>query len=56
MKPAASMPRFQAVTVTNFHWGFHGWGLYVLVGLCLAYFSYRRDLAADLSARRSTRC
>ncbi|WP_299957691.1 BCCT family transporter [uncultured Roseobacter sp.] len=38
----------KAVTVTNFHWGFHGWGLYVLVGLCLAYFSYRRDLPLTL--------
>ncbi|WP_306115626.1 MULTISPECIES: BCCT family transporter [unclassified Roseovarius] len=37
-----------AVTVTNFHWGFHGWGLYVLVGLSLAYFSYRRDLPLTL--------
>lgn len=37
-----------AVAVTNFHWGFHGWGLYVLVGLSLAYFSYRRDLPLTL--------
>ncbi len=37
-----------AVTVTNFHWGFHGWGLYVLVGLSLAYFSYRYDLPLTL--------
>lgn len=37
-----------AVRVTIFHWGFHGWGLYVLVGLCLAYFSYRRDLPLTL--------
>ncbi|WP_337660195.1 BCCT family transporter [Anderseniella sp. Alg231-50] len=34
----------KAVTVTIFHWGFHGWGLYVLAGLCLAYFAYRNDL------------
>ncbi len=38
----------KSVTVTNFHWGFHGWGLYVLVGLSLAYFSYRRDLPLTL--------
>ncbi len=37
-----------AVRVTDFHWGFHGWGLYVLVGLSLAYFSYRRDLPLTL--------
>ena len=38
----------KAVTVTNFHWGFHGWGLYVLVGLSLAYFAYRKDLPLTL--------
>lgn len=37
-----------AVTITNFHWGFHGWALYVLVGLSLAYFSYRHDLPLTL--------
>ena len=34
--------------VTVFHWGFHGWCLYVLVGLSLAYFSYRYDLPLTL--------
>jgi len=34
----------KSVTVTSFHWGFHGWGLYVLTGMCLAYFAYRNDL------------
>ena len=34
----------KAVTVTTFHWGFHGWGLYVLAGMSLAYFAYRHDL------------
>ncbi|MDE0310076.1 MAG: BCCT family transporter [Acidiferrobacterales bacterium] len=37
-----------AVRITLFHWGFHGWGLYVLVGLCLAYFAYRNDLPLTL--------
>ena len=36
------------ILVTNFHWGFHGWALYVLVGLSLAYFAYRRDLPLTL--------
>lgn len=26
------------------HWGFSAWACYALVGLCLAYFSYRRNL------------
>jgi choline/glycine/proline betaine transport protein len=37
-----------AIRTTSFHWGLHGWALYVLVGLSLAYFSYRRDLPLTL--------
>lgn len=37
-----------ALRVTVFHWGLHGWALYVLVGLCLAYFAYRNDLPLTL--------
>lgn len=39
-----------AVLITNMHWGLHGWGLYVLVGLSLAYFSYRKDIPLSLRA------
>ncbi len=37
-----------AIRITNFHWGLHGWALYVLVGLSLAYFSYRKGLPLSL--------
>ncbi|MCP4316502.1 MAG: BCCT family transporter [Hyphomicrobiales bacterium] len=37
-----------ALRITNFHWGLHGWALYVLVGLSLAYFSYRKGLPLSL--------
>lgn len=33
-----------ALTITYFHWGLHAWAIYIIVGLCLAYFSYRHDL------------
>ncbi len=33
-----------AMRVTYFHWGFHGWAIYVVVGLSLAYFGFRRKL------------
>ncbi|WP_150523005.1 BCCT family transporter [Roseibium sediminis] len=33
-----------AMRVTYFHWGFHGWSVYVMVGLCLAYFGFRKKL------------
>ncbi len=34
----------QAMNITYFHWGLHAWAIYTLVGLCLAYFGYRRGL------------
>ena len=37
-----------AIRVTSFHWGLHGWALYVLVGLSLAYFAYRKDCPLTL--------
>jgi choline/glycine/proline betaine transport protein len=37
-----------AVTLTIFHWGLHGWGFYVLTGLAIAYFSFRRGLPLAL--------
>ncbi|GKW48934.1 choline BCCT transporter BetT [Halomonas sp. NCCP-2165] len=33
-----------AVVQTFMHWGLSGWGLYVLMGMALAYFSYRHRL------------
>ena len=38
----------KAMTVTYFHWGFHGWAVYVLIGLCLAYFGFRKKLPLTL--------
>ena len=37
-----------ALRVTFFHWGFHGWAIYVIVGLALAYFGYRKKLPLAL--------
>ncbi|MGK7890211.1 MAG: BCCT family transporter [Leptolyngbyaceae cyanobacterium] len=34
----------QALNVTFFHWGLHAWGIYALVGLALAFFTYNRGL------------
>ena len=34
----------EAMNATFFHWGFHAWGIYAVVGLSLAYFSYRYNL------------
>ena len=34
----------EAMSFTFLHWGFHAWGIYALVGLSLAYFTYTRGL------------
>jgi len=39
--PAAAS---EAMRMTYYHWGFHAWGIYALVGLSLAYFSFNRGL------------
>jgi len=33
-----------SMVLTFFHWGIHAWGIYVVVGLSLAYFTYRHGL------------
>ena len=37
-----------AMRVTYYHWGFHAWSVYVIVGLCLAYFGFRKGLPLTL--------
>ena len=37
-----------ALRVTYFHWGLHAWSLYVVTGLCLAYFGFRKNLPLTL--------
>ncbi|MDY6999964.1 MAG: BCCT family transporter [Actinomycetota bacterium] len=32
----------QALSLTMFHWGLHAWAIYVVVGLGMAYMTYRR--------------
>jgi choline/glycine/proline betaine transport protein len=33
-----------ALPLTFFHWGLHAWAVYIVVGLSLAYFAFRRGL------------
>lgn len=37
-----------AMLITFFHWGFHAWGIYAVVGAALAYFCFRHDLPLSL--------
>ena len=38
----------EAMLSTFFHWGFHAWAIYALVGLVLAYFGFRYKLPLSL--------
>ncbi|ROO26662.1 choline transporter [Salinisphaera orenii MK-B5] len=40
----------ESMRLTFFHWGLHAWSVYAVVGLCLAYFSFRRNLPLRLSS------
>ncbi|GAB0150200.1 MULTISPECIES: choline BCCT transporter BetT [Marichromatium] len=37
-----------AIAQTFLHWGVHGWGLYALMGMALAYFAYRHKMPLAL--------
>ena len=37
-----------AIAQAFLHWGLHGWGIYALIGMALAYFAYRQNLPLAL--------
>ncbi|MDF2153609.1 BCCT family transporter [Vibrio sp. CAU 1672] len=37
-----------AMGATLFHWGIHGWGIYAIVALALAFFTYNKGLPLSL--------
>lgn len=34
----------EAMSTTFFHWGIHAWAIYAVIGMSLAYFSFRHNL------------
>lgn len=40
----------QAMLFTYLHYGLHGWGPYVIIGLALAFFTYNRGLPLTISS------
>ena len=42
--PGTAEAARQAMRITLFHWGVHAWAIYAVVGLSLAYFSFRHGL------------
>lgn len=39
-----------AMRYSFFHWGLHPWAIYTLIGLCLAYFKYRKNSKGLISS------
>ncbi|MFB4161458.1 BCCT family transporter [Geomicrobium sp. JSM 1781026] len=39
-----------AIMFTAFHWGLHGWGVYCILALALAYFNFRHDRPGLISS------
>ena len=39
-----------AYRYTFLHYGFHAWAIYVVTGLCLAYYAYTRDMPLTIRA------
>ncbi|MUL42086.1 BCCT family transporter [Streptomonospora sp. PA3] len=35
---------YEAMNFTLFHWGFHPWAIYIVLGLALGYFCFRKGL------------
>ncbi len=38
----------EAMRITFFHWGVHAWAIYIVVGMSLAYFSFRKGLPLSI--------
>jgi choline/glycine/proline betaine transport protein len=47
-KPGTVEAARESMIVTFLHWGLHGWAIYVVIGLSLCYFAYRRGLPLTL--------
>lgn len=47
-EPGGAAARTEAIRFTFFHWGLHAWAIYIVVGLSLAYFTYRHGLALSI--------
>lgn len=48
--PGSEQAILESLQYTSLHWGFHGWGLYAVVALILAYFKFRIGAPGLISA------
>jgi len=49
-EPGTKQAIIESLQYTSFHWGFHGWGLYAIVALILAYFNFHLNAPGLISA------
>ncbi len=47
-EPGSEQAVREAMKITFFHWGIHGWAIFCMVGLILAFFSHRHKLPLTL--------
>ena len=43
-RPLSEAAARQAMAISYFHWALHPWAIYAIVGLALAYFTFRRGM------------
>ena len=48
VSPGTNAAADQAMALTMFHWGLHAWAIYAVVGLGLAYMTYRKGRPLSL--------
>ncbi|WP_392542894.1 BCCT family transporter [Oryzobacter telluris] len=49
-EPGSEEAAHLAMEYTFFHWGFHPWSMYAVIGLAIAYFAYRKGGGNLISA------
>ncbi len=49
-EPGTEAAMAQALAITFFHWGFHGWAIFITMGLAVAYAAYRLGQPLSFSA------
>ncbi|WP_144558742.1 BCCT family transporter [Shouchella miscanthi] len=50
---ATGQAALESLKFVFLHWGFHGWAIYAIVAICLAYFNFRKDMPGLISATLS---
>ena len=49
-EPATADSAEMAMQYSYFHWGFHPWAMYAVIGLAIGYFAYRKGYGNTISA------